>query len=240
MPLQVTPKIISLRARETQVFKAAGVTGPVTWSIQPRSGRIDETTGVYTSPWLVVRSANVTVQAHQGTEFDAANVTLDPGWFWLHLLGLYWVVWAAILLDVILWQWQVLCPSCRPAELLISPPLATVTASQPVRFTATAPVTWQDNLNSSGLYNTPPTQPPNPSINITATAVADPKKTASASLIWSPDIGITLEPQQTIVFGEGKVTFNPIMTVAPDKQGKIDPSKAVWEYLQPPIGNISA
>jgi hypothetical protein len=242
MPLQVTPKIISLRARETQVFKATGVTGPVTWSIQPRSGRIDETTGVYTSPWLVVRSANVTVQAHQGTEFDAANVTLDPGWFWLHLLGLYWVVWAAILLDVILWQWQVLCPSCRPAELLISPPLATVTASQPVRFTATAPVTWQDNLNSSGLYNTPSSQPANPSINITATAVADPKKTASASLIWSPDIGITLEPQQTILFDEGKdvnVSFNPVITVAPDRQDKIDPATVVVEWVQPPIGKIS-
>ena len=239
MPLQVTPKNISLRARETQVFQAAGATGTVTWSIEPHSGRIDRN-GVYTSPMLVVRNANVTVQAHDGTQFDAANVTLDAGWFWLHLLGVYWLAWAAVLLAVLLGRWELLCPSCRPAELLISPPLATVTASQPVRFTATAPVTWQDNLNSSGLYNTPPAQPPNPSINITATAIADPKKTASASLIWSPDVGLTLEPQQTIVFGEGKVTFNPIMTVAPDKQGKIDPSKAVWEYLQPPIGNISA
>ena len=239
MPLQVTPKNISLRARETQVFQAAGANGTVTWSIEPQSGRIDRN-GVYTAPFLVPRNANVTVQARDETQFDAANVTLDAGWFWLHILGIYWVVWAATLIVVLLLGWERLCPNCRPAELLISPPLATVTASQPVRFTASAPVTWQDNLNSSGLYNTPSTPPPNPSINITGTAVADPKKTASASLIWSHDIGITLQPQQTVVFGEGKVTLNPIVTVAPDQEGKLDLSKLVWEYLQPSIGSISA
>lgn len=252
MPLQVTPKNVTLRARETQVFQAAGAEGTVTWSIEPHSGRIDQT-GVYTAPKLVFRNANVTVQANDGTQFDTANVTLDPGWFWLHLLGAYWLAGAAVLLAVLLWRWDLLCPNCRPAELLLSPPLATVTASQPVRFTASAPVTWPDNLNSSGLYNTPQTQPPNPAINITATAISDPKRTASASLIWSSDIGITLEPRHTIVFGDGQdndkddgkgsqpntVTFNPIVTVAPDRQGKIDLSKIAWEYLTPPVGKIS-
>ncbi|HXM43006.1 MAG TPA: IPT/TIG domain-containing protein [Bryobacteraceae bacterium] len=239
MPLQIRPKTIALRARETQAFQAAGTAGTVTWSIQPRSGQIDGN-GVYTAPKLVARNTNVTVQAHDGTQFDAANVTLDPGWFWLHLLGVYWLAWAALLLAVLLGGWQRVCPNCRPAELLISPPLATVTASQPVRFTATAPVTWQDNLNSGGLYNTPPAAPPNASIDITATAIADPKKFASASLIWSSDIGITLQPQQSIVFGEGHVDFNAILTAAPDKQGKIDLSTAVVAWVQPPIGSILA
>jgi hypothetical protein len=239
MPLQITPKNISLRAREAQAFQAGGAAGTVTFSIQPHSGRIDPN-GVYTAPFLVARNANVTVQAHDGTQFDAANVTLDPGWFWLHLVGVYWVLWAAILLVVLLWGWERLCPNCRPAELLLSPPLATVTASQPVRFTATAPVIWQDNLNSSGLYNTPSAQPPNPSISITATAIAGPKKMASASLIWSPDIGLTLEPRQSIVFGDGKVDFNAIVTAAPDKQGRIDLSRAVVEWLQPSVGKILA
>jgi hypothetical protein len=239
MPLQIRPQTIALRARETQAFQANGGAGTVAWSIQPRSGQIDGN-GVYTAPKLVVRSVNVTVQAHDGTQFDAANVTLDPGWFWLHLLGIYWLAWAALLLAVLLGGWQRLCPNCRPAELLISPPLATVTASQPIRFTATAPVAWQDNLNSSGLYNTPPAPPLNASINITATAIADPKKLASASLIWSPDIGVTLQPQQGIVFGDGKIDFNAILTVAPDKQGKIDLSTVVLEWLQPPIGSIQA
>jgi hypothetical protein len=242
MPLQVTPKNISLRALQTQVFCVDGNTQAVTWSIRPRCGRIDVKKGVYKAPFLIPRNANVTVQAEGGDEFDTANVILDPGWFWLHFLGVYWAGWAGILLIVIFWGWERLCPNCRPADLLISPPLATVTASQAVRFTATAPVTWQDNLNSSGLYNAPAAQPPNPSINITATAIADAKKTASASLIWSPDIGVTLEPQQTMVFDEGKdiaVSFNPVITVAPDKQGAINPSTAVTEWLQPPIGKIT-
>ena len=241
MRLQITPKHITLRAREAQAFQASGATGTVTWSIQPHSGRIDPN-GVYTAPILIPRHANVTVEAHDGTQFHAATVALDPGWFWLHLLGVYWVVWAAILLAILLWQWDAVCPNCRPAELLISPPLATVTASQPVRFTASAPVAWQGDLNSSGLYNTPPAEPASPTINIAATALADPKQTASASLIWSPDIGITLEPQQTVVFDEGKdvhVAFNPVITVAPDKQRAIDPSTIVTEWLQPPIGKVS-
>ena len=241
MPLQITPKYVSLRAREAQVFQASGATGAIAWSIQPHSGRIDSH-GVYTAPILIPRRANVTVEAHDGAQFHAATVTLDPGWFWLHLLGVYWMVWAALLLAILLWQWDAVCPNCRPPELLVSPPLATVTPSQPVRFTASAPVAWQGDVTSSGLYNTPPTQPANPAINIAATASADPKNTASASLIWSPDIGIILEPQRAVVFDEGKgvhVTFNPVITVAPDKQRAIDPSAIALEWLQPPIGKVS-
>ncbi|MGC9946963.1 MAG: hypothetical protein ABSF64_11405 [Bryobacteraceae bacterium] len=113
MPLQIGPKSISLRARETQVFQASGAAGTVVWSIQPESGRIDPN-GVYTAPVLVPRNTNVTVCAHYGTQFDTANITLDPGWFWLHLLGVYWLVWAAILLAVLLGRWDLLCPNCAP------------------------------------------------------------------------------------------------------------------------------
>jgi hypothetical protein len=240
MQPQVTPRYVSLRAREAQVFQAAGFAGTVTWSIQPHSGRIDGN-GVYTAPILIPRHAHVAVTAHDGTQFHAATVALDPGWFWLHLLGVYWMVWAALLLAVLLWQWDAVCPNCKPAELLISPPLATVTASQPVRFTASAPVAWQGDVNSSGLYNAPPIQPASSNISISATAVADPKRTAGASLIWSPDIGITLEPPQAVAFGEGgdvHVTFNAVVTAAPGQQRAMDASTIVPEWLQPPIGRV--
>jgi len=191
---------------------------------------------------LIPRHAQVAVAANDGTQFESATIALDPGWFWLHLLGVYWFVWAALLLAVLLWQWDAVCPNCRPPGLLISPPLATVTASQPVRFTASAPVAWLGDLNSSGLYNSPPAPPANPRIDVAANALADPKQTASASLIWSPDIGLTLEPQQTVVFDQGQdvhVTFTPVITVAPEKRPAIDPSTIVPEWLQPPIGKIS-
>jgi hypothetical protein len=61
------------------------------------------------------------------------------------------------------------------------------------------------------------------------------KKIASASLIWSPDLGMTLIPQKRVIFGEGKVNLNAIITVAADKQHTIDFSRAVVEWLQPPI-----
>ena len=48
MPLHVTPKSISLRTRETQIFHATGAAGTVAWSIEPRSeilqGRVFEET----------------------------------------------------------------------------------------------------------------------------------------------------------------------------------------------------
>lgn len=239
MPLQVTPKSTALRASEPQIFQATGGTGTVVWWIQPARGRIDAQ-GVYTAPKWVLRSAQVTVLASDATQFDAASVTLEPGGIWIHFLGAYWLAWALILLWILFARWESLCPNCRPAELLVSPPLATVTASQPVRFTANAPVAWQETMNSSGLYIAPLTQPPNSSINIIATAISDAKKTASASLIWSPDIGITLEPQNATVFGQGTINFNAVVTAAPGKPGTMDLSQADVEWLQPSIGTISA
>jgi len=239
MLFQVTPKNISLQARQTQAFHAMGAAGRVVWSIAPESGRIDQN-GVYTAPLLALRHTNVTVKAQDGPRFDAANVTLNPGWFWLHFLGTYWLAWAALLLAVLLGRWEQLCPNCRPPDLLVSPPVATVTASQPLRFTATAPVVWPECMNSTGLYVAPPTQPANPSINITASAAADPKRTAGASLVWSSDIGMTLSPQNAVLSGAGSIELNPILTVAPEKQGQIGLSKAQVEWLQPPLGRIAA
>jgi len=115
--LQISPKGISLRARETQVFQATGVAGTVSWSIQPGCGRIDRN-GVYTAPTLVPRNANVTVCAHYGTQFDTANVLLDPGWFWLHILGVYWLAGAAILLGILVGRWETLCSNRRPLALI--------------------------------------------------------------------------------------------------------------------------
>jgi hypothetical protein len=246
MPLHVTPKSISLRTRETQVFHAAGAAGTVAWSIQPRCGRIDQN-GVYTAPLLAMRNVKVAAQARDGAHFDTAEIMLDAGWFWLHVLGVYWLAWAALLMAILLGRWDSVCPNCRPAGLLLSPPLATVTASQQVRFTATAPVTWADNMNSGGLYIAPQTQPANPNIDITAASLADPTTTSGASLTWSPDVGVSLEPQHTILFNEGRdkgakpnvVAFNPVYTFAPDKQGKFDASKIAVDWKQPPIGKFS-
>jgi hypothetical protein len=239
MPFEVIPKNISLRARQTQAFRATGATGPVAWSIAPTSGRIDPH-GVYTAPLAAPRHTNVTVKAQDGARFATADITLDPGWFWLHFLGLYWLAWAALLLGILLWGWERLCPNCRTPELLLNPPVASVTASQPVRLTATAPVAWPENVSANGLYTAPAAPPANSRIDITATAAADPKRTASASLIWSNDIGLTLSPQNAVLPGEGRLELDPIFTVAPEKQGQIDLSKAVVEWLQPPVGSISA
>jgi hypothetical protein len=117
MPLQISPKGISLRARGTQVFQAAGAAGTVTWSIQPGSGRINRN-GVYTAPTLVPRNTNVTVCAHYGTQFDTADIALDSGWFWLHLLGVYWLAGAALLLGILVGRWDPLCSNRRPIGLI--------------------------------------------------------------------------------------------------------------------------
>jgi hypothetical protein len=48
--------------------------------------------------------------------------------FWLHFLGIYWLAWAALLLHVVLFHWAGLCPNCRPSELSVSPPPASLIA----------------------------------------------------------------------------------------------------------------
>src|ERR1700693_3073092 len=130
--MQIAPKNISLAARETQVFQATGAAGTVNWSVEPDRGRIDQN-GVYTAPKLVLHSATVTVKAYDGAQFDSAQITLDPGWLWVHFLGLYWLAWAATLLAVFLFRWELLCPNCRSAEVLLSPPLSPGTASPDTR-----------------------------------------------------------------------------------------------------------
>lgn len=236
--LQVGPKNISLRAREAQVFQTGEASGGhIAWSIAPAAGRID-LHGIYTAPTLIARQTNVTVTARSGIQFDTATIMLDPGWFWLHFLGVYWLAWTAFLLVMLLWRWDLVCPTCAKSELLLSPPLATITASQPVRFTASEPVNWPDNVSSGGWYTAPPAEPPNATIDVTAATLSEPRKMAGATLTWSSDIGITLQPSHATITGEGRVGLNPILTTAAASQ--IDLSTAAVAWLQPPVGRITA
>jgi hypothetical protein len=127
MPFEVTPKNICLRARETQAFQVAGSADAVVWSIVPQTGRIDAQ-GVYTAPLLSPRQTRITVKAQEGARFDTAEITLNPGWFWLHFLGMYWLAWVVLLLHVVLFHWVDLCPNCRPSEPSVSPPPASLIA----------------------------------------------------------------------------------------------------------------
>ena len=226
-----------MHARQTQVFLAAGG-GPVTWSIDPQVGSITSN-GVYTAPKAILRGAKVTVTVSDGTAFDTASVELLSVSFWQHFLGGYYLACATFLLVLLIGFWESVCPNCRPAELRVSPPLATVTASQRVRFTSSAPVVWGDPVTASGLYSAPDTAPANANINITAASASDAKRTAAASLIWSPDIGVILQPEDATVNAGGTLEITPVFTIAPDKQDQIDPSKIVVEWMQPAVGKVS-
>ena len=84
------------------------------------------------------------------------------------------------------------------------------TFSATVANTDNTTVTWTVNgiaggnpavgtINASGVYTAPGILPPPGSISIVATSAADPSKTASASVLLSSDLSVSISPLQSSV-----------------------------------------
>ncbi len=98
-----------------------------------------------------------------------------------------------------------------PVAVSISPTSAQVIAGKTQQFSATVTntsntaVTWSvtgsgcsgsacGTVSSAGLYTAPSTQPSPAQVTVTATSVADSTKSASATVIILPPIGVTVSP----------------------------------------------
>jgi uncharacterized protein (TIGR03437 family) len=206
----VSPSSVTLNGGQTQQFSATvtgiSVTG-VTWSISPLAGTIDPNSGFYSAPAAIATSQKVTVTAT--SVFDTAvtgtaSITLQPA--------------AAITIS-------------------ISPTSVSLTDGQSQQFVATVTnstntaVTWSispqlGSMTSAGSYTAPSPINASASITVTATSVADPTKSATASIALSHLVGV----------GEG----------APN-------SELVWQFLSaysrngfnylvsvPPLGTVKA
>jgi hypothetical protein len=125
-----------------------------------------------------------------------ATVELTSIELWTQLLGAYWIVSCFLLLVLLLGLWHALCPTCR---LKVSPPIVTLSASQPQMFTANTEVTWSAGVQPSGLYTAPDSVMADQRLVVTATSNADSKRSASADVFLSSDLGLYVHPQNAEV-----------------------------------------
>jgi uncharacterized protein (TIGR03437 family) len=161
--LSLTPLSAALTASQTQQLTATvgGASNPaVTWSLNPVVGSISAA-GLYTAPATITDAQTVTARATSAadpTKFASATVTLSP-----------------------------------TVTISLTPLSATLKASQSQQLTAivggasNAAVTWSSSpavgvISAAGLYTAPATITTPQTVTVKATSVADPTKSASATV----------------------------------------------------------
>ena len=187
--VSISPTASSLGQGQTQQFSAI-VTGTsntgLNWSLSPAVGTLS-TTGLYTAPGSITTQQTVQVIATSvadPTKTATATITLNP-------------------------------PLAPPPTVVIgiSPTLASLGQGQTQQFTATVTgtsntgVTWSlspavGTLSTSGLYTAPSSIPSLQRVQVTATSVADPTKTVTAT--------ITLNPPSVPQANGFNITWQPI------------------------------
>src|ERR1035437_4042307 len=202
----------SLTASQTQQFTAA-VTGAanagVTWSVSPAVGTISGT-GVYTAPASIASAQNVTVKA---------TSTADPTQSASSTLSLI------------------------PVAILLTPSTPSLTASQTQQFTTTVTgtvntgVTWSlspavGTISVAGLYTAPATIAAAQTVTVKTTSVADPAKSASATVTLNPPVNVTVAPPSVTLTQSQAQTFSATVTNTGNT--------AVTWSLSPVVGSITA
>src|ERR1035437_6583329 len=202
----------SLTASQTQQFTAT-VTGTgnagVTWSLSPAVGTISGT-GLYIAPAAIASAQNVTVKATSTADpTKSASSTI----------------------------------SLLPVTLSLTPSTTSLTASQTQQLTTTVPapantgVTWLwspavGTISVAGLYTAPATIAAAQTVTVKTTSVADPTKSASATVTLNPPVNVTVAPPGVTLTQSQTQTFSATVTNTGNT--------AVTWSLSPLVGSITA
>src|ERR1035438_7490307 len=161
--IQLRPAAAVLSLSQTEAFTATvtgASTSAVTWMLSPAIGSISSS-GIYTAPATIIGTQTVTVKATSvadTTKSATATLTVNP-----------------------------------PIAISLTPATATLTSSQTQTFTASitnmssTAVSWSLNpavgaITAAGLYTAPAFIGSPQTIAVTATSVADPSRSSSASV----------------------------------------------------------
>jgi hypothetical protein len=236
--LTVRPSSVELKAGESQAFEAL-VDGDtraenVQWTITESFGKVDEKLGIYCAPERMFRSRRITIVATRkdadGEARGSAVIELDPSRSWITLVGAWWVALFFLLLVPLFLYWRVVCPSCTPPGLFISPPVVTLGKGQAQQFLTNAAVTWTNTVNLAGLYVAPSTIDTEQLVTVSATSRSDPQQSAMGIVRLSPAAGLAVIPGRvTVPFG-GKVK----LTASVSGAAQVTPT-----WLQPADGTIA-
>lgn len=211
----INPTMTTLSANQATQFSAT-VTGPsntaVTWSVNPAIGTLNAS-GLYTAPTAVASNQTLIVVAtsvSDPTKFASATVSLQP----------------------------------PPPVVNLNPTSTTLVASQTTQFTATVTgtsntaVTWSLNpaigtLSASGLYAAPASIASPQTVTVLATSVADPTKSASATVMLQPPAGqVTINPTSKTLFASQTNQFTANVS-------GVNNTAVTWS-LNPAVGTLTS
>ena len=211
--ISLTPLSVTLTISQTQQFTATAGRSSyrlVKWSLSPAVGTISAA-GLYTAPATMSAPQTVTVTATSvigPVKSASATVTLAP-----------------------------------PVNISLTPLSVALTASQTQQFIAkvggasNSAVTWTcspavGTVSAGGLYTSPPTIPAAQTVTVKATSVADPSKSATATVTLTPQVTISLTPSSASLLPSNSRTFTATV-------GGTSNSAVTWS-INPPLGTISS
>ena len=211
--VSVSPPATTLIGGASQVFTETvsnAINPSVVWAVASGPGTIDGS-GVYTAPAVVPSPATATVTAtsvQDPSKFASATITLQPVQISL---------------------------APQTATLI---PGATQQFSPTVSNASTADVTWtlnppgQGSVDGSGLYTAPSVIPSETSVTITATSVADPAKSSSATVSLLP-VTISVSPSTKTLFVNQQQALSATVENASN-------TSVTWSVDPSGVGSISA
>jgi hypothetical protein len=218
------PTSVSLAASQIQQFTAA-VAGSsnlgVSWSISPQLGIISSG-GLYTAPATISTAQNVTVTATSLADTTKTATALVA----LKSIG-----------------------SAAVVSITLGPGNTSLSASQTQQFTAAVTgssntsVSWSispqmGTISATGLYTAPVMNTSlssfiaQPVVTVTATSLADPTKTATATVALTPVLSVTVGPVSASLTPSQTQQFTA--TVAGTSNTGVS-----WS-INPPLGSISS
>ena len=156
-----------------------------------------------------------------------------------NLLGTYLLACLVIVLAIVTWNWNNLCPACKPSKARVSPPLVTLVPAQSQLFTANAPVRWiGPDMSESidGLFKAPPAGPAGVSRFVFLAKRDGAQQTSeTAEVIVSSKGGLSLQPSRaTITTGSSiDLAAVPISASAPPAEAP------TFNWLSPAIGTLT-
>jgi hypothetical protein len=177
-PISVSPSTVSLGVSQSQTFQAMSGNKPATgvnWSISPGIGAISPA-GIYTAPASIASVQTVTVTANNGSRSGTAAVTLIP------------------------------------AGVSVTPAAVSLSVGQTQGFSASVTgvsntgVTWSLSPavgtllsgSSGATYTAPASISAAQTVTVMATSVADPSKSAKASVTLNPVV-ISVNPASALI-----------------------------------------
>jgi hypothetical protein len=210
----VTPSTATIQAGGTQQFTATVSNSSnqgVTWTAS--AGTISAT-GLYTAP-NVSSPTEVQVTATSAADSSksaVATLTVNPA----------------------------PAPAPTPVTISVTPNTGTINNGDGIQLSASVSgssngaVTWTATLGSvsaSGYYIAPVSVTAPTQVQVRATSVADPSKSAVATITVNPKVGLSITPWNPTVRSGGTVQFNTVVTGTTNQN--------VMYLLSPAIGTIT-